>query len=64
MNLGQARKALVAVLGVLGQVIALGILHGTALHDVQVVVAALTAVSVYLVPNAAAPAPTSQPPAV
>lgn len=45
------RKALIALVGVLGQAIALGLLHGTALSVAQLTVAGLTAAGVYSVPN-------------
>ena len=51
-KLAEVRKVAVAVVGVVAQVVALGLLHGTALHWAQVVVAAATAVGVYGVPNA------------
>ena len=56
---GQARKALVAVAGVVVQAVALGVLHGTALHYAQLFVALATAAGVYGVPNKpkTAPAP-------
>lgn len=49
-------KALVAVIvGALGQLVAAGTLSGSALTIAQVLVAALSALLVYLVPNAPAP---------
>lgn len=51
------RKALVGLGGLLAQIIALGVLDGTALAWVQVAAAAVTAALVYLVPNAAGAAP-------
>ena len=54
-HVAPARKALVAVAALAAQVIALGVLHGTALHYVQVGLAALAAVGVYAVPNAKKP---------
>lgn len=50
-KLAEARKALAVVAGIVAQVVALGVLSGTALHDVQAVLAVLTAVGVYAVPN-------------
>lgn len=65
--LGTVRKALVAVAGVAAQLIAVGVLHGTVLHWVQVALGALAAAGVYAVPNAAkpkaAPAAPAAPPA-
>jgi hypothetical protein len=52
-----ARKTVVAVLGLIGQVVAAGVLDGTALHWAQVILAAGTALGVYQVPNARPPAP-------
>lgn len=49
--LSEARKALIAVVGLVGQAVALGLLHGTALHVAQLVLAAGTALGVYGVPN-------------
>lgn len=46
-----ARKALVAVVGVVAQLVAVGVLSGSALHWAQVVLAALAAAGVYAVPN-------------
>lgn len=48
----EIRKAAIAVLGVIAQAVALGVLHGTALHYAQVVLAAATAAGVYVAPNA------------
>lgn len=50
--LTEARKALVAAAGVVAQVIALGVLHGTALHWAQIASGALAAILVYRIPNA------------
>ena len=47
-----ARKFVVAASGAVAQVIALGVLHGTALHDAQIALSVLTALGVYLTPNA------------
>lgn len=59
LNLANLRKALVAVAGLVGQVAALGLLHGSAQHIVQVVLGALAAVGVYAVPNTSKPAPAT-----
>jgi hypothetical protein len=48
----EARKFLVAVAGVAGQLVAVGLIHGQALHWTQVVLAAVTALGVYGVSNA------------
>jgi hypothetical protein len=40
-----------------GQVVALGVLHGTALHYAEAVIAGATAIGVYVVPNATKPTP-------
>ena len=45
------RKALVALAGVLGQALTLGMLHGTAANVAQLALAALTALGVYGVSN-------------
>lgn len=50
-NLANLRKTLVAVAGLIGQVAALGLLHGSAQHIAQIVLAGLAAVGVYAVPN-------------
>jgi hypothetical protein len=47
----EMRKAIVAVVGVVAQAIALGILSGDALHWAQVIVALATAVGVYGIRN-------------
>ena len=44
-------KALVAVLGVVAQLIAIGAIQGTALHYAQIVIAVATALVVYQTPN-------------
>jgi hypothetical protein len=49
-----ARKALIALVGVVAQAVSLGVLHGTVLAYAQVVLALATAVGVYVVPNKAA----------
>lgn len=62
--LTEARKFGVAVLGVIAQVIELGVLHGTALHWAQTVSGVVAAVLTYVVPNAPAkPAVPPTPPA-
>lgn len=58
--LAEARKALVAVVGALGQALALGLLHGSAEHYASVAIAVATALGVHVVPNAA-PAPVDSP---
>lgn len=65
-TLPEIRKALVAVAGVLAQVIELGVLHGSVLHYAQVASGAVAAVLVYVVPNgrtAVPAAPVAAPPA-
>lgn len=47
------RKAIVAVVGGAAELVALGVLHGTALAVAQAVVAVATAAGVYTVPNVA-----------
>jgi len=60
--LSDAKKALVAVAGVLAQVLELGLLHGTALHWAQVASGAVAAVLVYVVPGPQPkPAPEAPP---
>lgn len=49
--LTDARKSLVALAGVLAQVLELGLLHGTAQHYAQVASTIVAAVLVYVVPN-------------
>jgi hypothetical protein len=48
-------KSLVAAAGLAGQAIAFGLIHGTALHVTSLVLAGLTLVGVYRVPNAPLP---------
>lgn len=50
-SLAEMRKAGAAVGGVAAMLIAQGVLHGTAEHVVEAVLAVLTAVGVYQVPN-------------
>lgn len=50
-KLAQVRKAAVAVLGLVAQAVALGVLSGTPLHYAQVILAAATALGVYIAPN-------------
>lgn len=50
------RKGVVTVLGVIAQLISLGVLSGSALHWAQIIIAAATAVGVISIPNAARPA--------
>lgn len=54
-RLAEFRKGLVSVAGLLGQLIALGVLHGTALHWAQIILAALTAIGVVAASNAPPP---------
>lgn len=61
-RLAEFRKGIVAVAGLLGQVIALGVLHGTALHWAQVALAAVTALGVVLATNDDPPAPVKPAP--
>jgi hypothetical protein len=56
-SLAEIRKGAVAVAGLAGQIVALNLLHGTAEHVAQVVLAAATALAVFGVPNADKPAP-------
>ena len=49
------RKAIVAAVAVAAELIALGVLHGTAQTIAQVVIAAAGAAGVYAVPNAPKP---------
>lgn len=49
--LADARKFQVALVGALGEVLALGLLHGNAEHYTQVALTVATAVGVYLTPN-------------
>jgi len=51
-RLAEYRKGLVALVGVLGQLVTLGVLSGTALHVATVVLAVLTAAGVVGVTNA------------
>lgn len=51
-TLAEVRKAAVAVLGVIAQAVALGVLDGTALHVAQVILSVAVALGVYQVPNA------------
>ncbi len=61
-RLGEYRKGLVALVTLLGQVLALGVLSGSALHYAQLALAVLTAVGVVLVPNdPPRPAPPATP---
>lgn len=52
-TLAEARKAAVAVCGVIVQAVALGVIHGQALHYAQLALSAATALGVWRVPNAA-----------
>lgn len=51
-KLAQVRKALVAVIAVAGEALALGLLHGTAQNIAQLVIAGAGAIGVYALPNA------------
>lgn len=50
-KLAQVRKALVALAGAVAQVVALGVVHGQALHWATVVIAVATVLGVHQVPN-------------
>lgn len=52
MTLAAVRKFLVAAVGMVGQVVAAGVLEGTALRVAQIVLAVATALGVYVTPNA------------
>jgi uncharacterized membrane protein YphA (DoxX/SURF4 family) len=52
ISVSQVRKALVAVAGVIGQLIALGLLTGPVLRYAAVGLSILTAAGIYSVPNA------------
>jgi hypothetical protein len=52
MKLSEVRKALVALVAVVAQVVAWGVLSGTALTWAQLVIAVAAAAGVYTVPNA------------
>jgi hypothetical protein len=56
-EVAKVRKAAIAGVAVVGQVVALGVLHGTALHYAEGILAAAAAVGVYVVPNATKPTP-------
>jgi len=47
----EVRKALVAAVGLVAQVVAAGVLTGTALHAAQAVLAVAALAGVYTVPN-------------
>lgn len=49
----EARKAAAGVVGVVAEIVATGVLHGTAAHVAAIVIAAATAVGVYQLPNKA-----------
>lgn len=53
--MNEFRKAQVALAGVVGQVVAAGVLHGTAQAWAQIVLAVVTAAGVYAVPNTTHP---------
>lgn len=50
-TLAEARKAATAVVGAIAEAVALGVLHGTALHVAQLVIAGAVALGVFVVPN-------------
>lgn len=50
-KLAEARKAVVAVVGALAEIVSLGLLHGRALDIANVVITLATATGVYVVPN-------------
>lgn len=52
MTLAQVRKAAVAAAGIVGQVVAAGVIPDRYLPWTSILIAALTAVGVYGVPNA------------
>jgi hypothetical protein len=52
MKLAEIRKAVVPAVGLLAQVVALGVLHGTALEVASAVLWAAAVAGVYGVPNA------------
>lgn len=56
LNLTEIRKAVVAAAGVVAQVVALGVLHGTVLHVAQLILSLATAAGVYGVRNGTKPA--------
>lgn len=51
MKFADVRKCAVAVAGAVGQLVAIGLVHGTALEWCQVLLAAATAAGVYTIPN-------------
>ena len=55
IKLATIRKAVVAAVAVAAELVALGVLHGTAQTVAQVVIAAAGAAGVYVVPNAPKP---------
>jgi hypothetical protein len=55
INLSTIRKALVAATTVAAELIALGVLHGTALTTTQIALSVAGAIGVYAVPNARGP---------
>jgi len=60
--MAQYSKLIPTILGILGQLLALGVFHGTALHYAQVTVAVLTAVGVFLAPKNKEPLSPTQAP--
>jgi hypothetical protein len=51
-KLAQAKKALIAVVGIIAQAVSLGVFSGAVLAWAQVIIAAATALGVYTVKNA------------
>jgi hypothetical protein len=52
INLAEARKAVVAAVGAVAELVSLGVLHGTALTVATSIISIATAVGVYRTPNA------------
>jgi hypothetical protein len=55
--LASAKKFIAAAVGAVGEILTLGLLHGTAQHWATVLVGIASALAVYLVPNTPTPAP-------
>jgi hypothetical protein len=53
-NPSEIRKTVVALTALVGQIVALGVLHGAYLADATYALSALTAIGVFFVPNAPA----------
>lgn len=60
--LAGARKAVVAVLGLVAEALNAGLVHGTAAKVASAVIAAATAIGVYVARNATAATPEPSPP--